>query len=164
MAEVNWCFTCGISSDEETIHNDICSRCYESFTGKPRETFTEMPVVHKLGPNGGFSLEDGTPMEQPPVEMPTEFTSFEEMQKFLNTHGKKPAAKAKAPTPKMDREQVYQEIHFYLRPKDTWQALLRDAVEEKGSRNTNIEVQAHRHLYGDECNKSCRRIDLKEGK
>lgn len=143
--QVAWCFTCGISSNESNVFNDICDHCYESFSGKPREKPIESEIVVN-------------PPVQEQKEMPTEFNSFEEMAAFAASLQKNCKHPKKAPVEKPDMSTVYQEIHFYVRPGDTWQSLLRDAKEEKEGRNTNIEVQAHNHIYGVECNKSCRKV------
>lgn len=122
--------------------------------------------------NTDITEREAVPMKEMPV-----FKSIEEAMEFA---AKIPTgAKSKSPTgsskPKRTRKSkpaekdvstklehetpsvpVYKTIHFYMRPGDSWDQLLKDGREETNYAGAGTLVFVHQHLHSAECNDSCR--------
>ena len=108
-----------------------------------------------------------------PKEIPN-FASFDDAIKFYektkgattkSTTGKKRASRTRKPAEKDSSKTlqetpnavpVYKTIHFYLRPGDSWDQLLKDGREEVNYAGPGTLVFCHEHFHDAECNPSCR--------
>jgi hypothetical protein len=79
---------------------------------------------------------------------------------------RKPRKKAeKDPSKKLQHQTptvpVYKTIHFYVRPGDSWDQVLKDCREEVSYAGPGSMIFAHNHLHSEECSESCREIVVK---
>lgn len=109
------------------------------------------------------------------TEIP-KFQSYEEMQKFLD---KAITGKSKGDPVKRTKrsrkqkpvqsdpaknlveqtsnpESIFKTIHFYIRPGDTFDQVLKDGREEVKYSNNNVLVYCHEHNFDQPCLSSCR--------
>lgn len=145
MAE--FCATCFKEQGKEfkgKMVGGVCPECYKKMKGKD-----------SISPEG----------------MP-QFKSMDELETFLKNAAKaEPKAstgkkkKAKAPpvdsgvnTSEVADVDIYQTNHFYLREKDTLEALRKDVKEERKIRNNNVLLFLHNHPFGETCNDQCKEV------
>lgn len=101
---------------------------------------------------------------------------LEELQRMLDkaqgsgSKKKAPAKKKKATTKKKPPAQkdstktnrnpknVYQTVHFYTLPSDSWQNVVKDGKEERQLRSDTVVVNVHNHMYNEECSGSCHEV------
>lgn len=103
------------------------------------------------------------------------FDSMDDLEKFLKAaaslesakKGMKPKSKKSKGKEPVDtavnsgavaNEEIYQSNHFYLREKDTIEALRKDVKEERKLRNENVLVFIHGHTFGLACNDQCKEV------
>lgn len=74
--------------------------------------------------------------------------------------GKSKKVKVEGPPnlPAEIEEEVYSEVHFFLRPNQIWQHVLQDAKVEANVRGSNVLVFAHSHKRGEACEHLCRQV------
>jgi len=152
--------------------------CECGFSGSIREQETPLGIIGRCF-GCGTLYEYNTNNER--VEVMTEppkFKDLEDMQKFLakatagkdNTKtptGSKPKRKRHKPAEKDSSNKLldekpdiptYKTIHFYLRPGDSWDQLLKDGREEVGYSGPGTLVFCHQHFHSEDCSDSCRRM------
>jgi hypothetical protein len=105
-----------------------------------------------------------------------EFKSYEDMKKFIDKAnagkateskptGKKRSSRKRKPA-ETDQSKnlietkpnvpIFKTIHFYLRPGDSWDQVLKDGREETNYAGPGTIVCCHQHLHGEQCKDSCR--------
>jgi hypothetical protein len=122
-----------------------CDRLYQKVNGKVQVMSTKIP----------------------------DFKSWEDMQKYLD---KVPKGGKAAPKKRVRKKKavevdtssnlqeeapkvpVYKTIHFYVRPGDSFEQVLKDGREEGNFAGPGTLVFVHNHLHAEVCTDSCRGI------
>lgn len=108
----------------------------------------------------------------------TSFSSIEEMMEYAKAADKppekkggsrskksgkkkhKPAQKDPLPEATKRTSDVYFTAHWYLRPDENWQSVLKDAKDERAIRGMSVRIFVHFHDFTvEDCNSNCREVE-----
>lgn len=70
----------------------------------------------------------------------------------------KPPPVVKGTEVSVEDDSAYCDIHFWLRDRDNWNAVLQDSKTEASIRSQAVLVYAHNHTRNQPCNHLCRHI------
>jgi hypothetical protein len=128
-----------------------CDRLYQEADGKVQPVSNEIPTFKNVDEMMKFAAKSKGGKVT---------SSNSQSQKPKRTRKRKPAEKdVSSKLAKSTHDvPIYKTIHFYIRPGDSWEQILKDGREEVGYAGSGTLVFVHNHLHNTECNDSCREM------
>jgi hypothetical protein len=123
-----------------------CDRLYVEQDGKVQPMSNEIPVFKSVDEMMKFAAKAKGGKVNP--QSPNKKTSRKRKPAEADASKKLLQETPQAP--------VYKTLHFYVRPGDSWEQVLKDCREEVSYAGPGTLIFAHNHLHGAPCTDACR--------